>query len=217
MKRRDLSLRLAGAVALAALGLRPGASAAQGRLVEGQDYAALKKPVRLAPTGKVEVVEFFWYGCPHCYAFEPLLEPWVAKAPADVHFRRIAYGFDEALRELHQQVFVTWEVLGLVDAMHAKTFERFHRQRKPVNSEADMLEFASESGLDVARVKAAWNGFAVQTKLHQARQFCDDYGVDFVPQLGVQGRFLTAPSMAGDSAKALAAADSLIDLVRKGA
>ena len=215
MKRRDLALRLAGLAAAAALGPRPAAAA--GRRVEGQDYAALKTPVALPATGKVEVVEFFWYGCPHCYAFEPLLEPWVAKAPADVHFRRVAYGFDEALRELHQQVFYTWETLGLVEAMHAKTFDRFHKQKKPIDSEAAMLQFATESGLDAAKVKEAWNGCSVQTRLRQARRFCDDYGVDFVPQLGVQGRFLTAPSMAGDGAKALAATDSLIALVRKGA
>ena len=79
-----------------------------------------------------------------------------------------------------------------------------------------MLQFATERGLDAAKVQAAWNSFTVQTKLRQARAFCDDYGVDFVPQIGVQGRFLTAPSMAGDGPKALAATDSLISLVRKG-
>jgi thiol:disulfide interchange protein DsbA len=101
--------------------------------------------------------------------------------------------------------------------MHAKTFDRFHRQRKPVDSLADMLQFAAESGLDVAKVKEAWNGFAVSTRLAQARRLCEAWGVDFVPQLGIQGRFLTAPSMAGDGTRALAAADTLIALVRKGA
>ena len=216
MKRRELSLQLASAAALAALGLRPGIAAAQGALVEGKDYAALKKPLRLAASGKIEVVEFFWYGCPHCYAFEPALEAWAAQLPADVHFRRVAYGFDEALREVHQQVYYTWEALDVVGTMHTRTFDRFHKQHKPINSEADMLAFAGESGLDVAKVKAAWNGFSMSTKLRQVREFCDGYGVDFVPQLGVQGRYLTAPSMAGDGPRALAATDSLIALVRKG-
>lgn len=216
MKRRELTLRLAGAAGLAALGVRAGAASVPG-LVEGQDYAVLKQPVHLAPTGKVEVSDFFWYGCPHCYAFEPVLEPWAAKLPADVHFLRVAYGFDEALREVHQQIYYTWEAMGLVEQMHAKTFDRFHKERKPINTEDDMLQFATESGLDAAKVKAAWEGFGVHTRLAQAREFCDNYGVDFVPQLGIQGRFLTAPSMAGDGPKALAAADSLINLVRKGA
>jgi len=216
MQRRELSLQLASVAALATFGLRPGSAAAQGQLVEGKDYATLKKPVQLPHTGKIEVVEFFWYGCPHCYAFEPALEPWVAQLPPDVHFKRVAYGFDEALREVHQQVYYTWEALDLVGTMHPRTFDRFHKQHKPINTEADMLEFAGESGLDVAKVKAAWSGFSVQTKLRQAREFCDSYGVDFVPQLGVQGRFLTAPSMAGDGPKALAATDSLIARVRKG-
>ena len=216
MNRRELSLQLASAAALAALGLRPGISAAQGGLVEGKDYAALKKPLRLPATGKVEVVEFFWYGCPHCYAFEPALEAWAAQLPVDVHFRRIAYGFDEALREVHQQVYYTWEALDLVGVMHTRTFDRFNKQHKPINSEADMLAFSAECGLDVAKVKSAWNSFSMPTKLRQVREFCDSYGVDFVPQLGVQGRYLTAPSMAGDGPKALAATDSLIALVRKG-
>ena len=216
MKRRELSLRLAGVAALAALGLRPGDAAAQGKFVEGKDYAALKTPVSLPRSGRVEVVEFFWYGCPHCFAFEPVLEPWAAQLPPDVHFRRVAYGFDEALREVHQRVYYTWEALDVVGTMHTRTFERFHTQHKPINTEADMLAFAGESGLDVAKVKAAWNGFSMPVKLRQVRDFCESYGVDFVPQIGVQGRYLTAPSMAGDGPKALAATDSLIALVRKG-
>ena len=149
--------------------------------------------------------------------FEPTLEPCAAQLPPDVHFKRVAYGFDEALREVHQRVYYTWEALDLVGRMHGPTFDRFHKQRKPINTEADMLAFAAESGLDVAKVKAAWNGFSMSAKLSQVREFCDSYGVDFVPQIGVQGRFLTAPSMAGDGPKALAATDSLIALVRKGA
>jgi len=108
MNRREFSLQLAGAsgiAALSGLGL-PGAAFAQGTPVEGKDFTRLPTPINLPRTGKVEVIEFFWYGCPHCFAFEPTIEPWIAKLPADVHFRRVPVQFD-ALKEIHQQIFYT--------------------------------------------------------------------------------------------------------------
>lgn len=217
MNRREFSLQLAGiagAAALSGLGI-PSLALAQGSPVEGKDFRKLKTPLQVAKTGKVEVVEFFWYGCPHCFAFEPLIEPWIAKLPADVHFRRVPVAFD-ALKEIHQQIYYTWEALGLVDAMHSKTFNRFHVAHKPINRESDMLEFAQENGLDVAKVKSAWDSFGVQTRMHQAKQLSEDYQIDGVPEIGIQGRFATAPSMANGQTQALQVADYLINVVRKG-
>jgi len=220
MNRRDFSLQLtgvAGATALAGLGLGlPGIAQAQAAPVEGKDYLRLKTPLQLPKTGKIEVVEFFWYGCPHCNAFEPLVEPWAAKLAADVHFRRVPVAFD-VLKEIHQQIYFTWEALGLVDTMHAKTFNRFHVQHKPINREADMLSFAEESGLDVAKVKQAWESFSVATKMRQAKQLSDDYQIDGVPEIGIAGRFTTSPSLGAGAAAALTTADYLINVVRTGA
>ncbi len=217
MNRREFSLQLAGAAGVAALsglGL-PGAAFAQGTPVNGKDFDTLKTPINLPRTGKVEVIEFFWYGCPHCFAFEPTLEPWVAQLPADVHFRRVPVQFD-ALKEIHQQVYYTWEALGLVDAMHTKTFNRFHLQRKPINREEDMLAFAQESGLDVAKVKQAWESFGVRTKMGQAKQLSEDYGVDGVPTIGIHGRYTTSPSQGGPK-ECLATTDWLVAQLRKTA
>jgi thiol:disulfide interchange protein DsbA len=216
MNRREFSLQLAGLAGVAAwasLGL-PSMAFAQGGPVEGRDYNKLKTPLPVEKSGKVEVVEFFWYACPHCYAFEPQIEPWIAKLPADVHFRRVPVAFD-ALKEIHQQIYYTWDVLGLVDKMHAKTFARFHVEHKPINREADMLAFAQESGLDVAKVKAAWESFSVQTKMHQAKQLSEDYDIDGVPEIGIHGRFTTGPSMGGPDI-ALATTDYLVNVIRKG-
>jgi len=218
MNRREFSLQLtgvAGVAALSSLGLVPLAALAQGAPAEGQDYNKLKTPLLLAKTGKVEAVEFFWYGCPHCFHFEPKIEPWIAKLPADVHFRRVPVAFD-ALKEIHQQIYFTWEALGLVDAMHTKTFNRFHVEHKPINRWDDMQQFAQANGLDVAKVKSAWDSFGVQTKMHQAKQLSDEYGVDGVPMLGVQGRFTTSPGTAKGEDQALAVTDYLINVVRKG-
>jgi len=218
MNRRDFSLQLAGVAgvaALAALGLPLHALAQVGGQVEGKDFVRLKTPIDLPRTGKIEVIEFFWYGCPHCFAFEPALEPWVAKLPADVHFRRVPIQFGE-LHKIHQQIYYTWEALGLVEQMHTKTFNRFHVQHKPINSEADMLAFAQESGLDVAKVKAAWEGFGVTTQLAKAKELSDRYAIDGVPMIGIHGRYTTAPSLNG-AAGCLATTDGLINSLRKSA
>ena len=218
MNRREFSLQLAGvagAAALSSLGLPGLAFAAPGAPVDGTDYLTLKTALPLPKTGKVEVIEFFWYGCPHCFAFEPTIEPWIARLPADVHFRRVPVQFD-ALKEIHQRIYYTWEAMGLVDAMHAKTFNRFHVQRKPINSEKDMLEFAQENGLDVAKVKQAWESFGVSTKGAQAKQLSEDYRVDGVPMIGIHGRYTTAPSMGGPT-ECLATTDALIARLRKAA
>ena len=218
MNRREFSLQLAGAAGVAALssfGLVPVSALAQGTPpVEGKDYLKLKTPLLMPKTGKVEVIEFFWYGCPHCYHFEPKIEPWIAKLPADVHFRRVPVAFD-ALKETHQQIYYTWEALDLVDKMHGKTFDRFHVDHKPINRWEDMQQFAQASGLDVAKVKSAWDSFGVQTRMHQAKDLSDRYGVDGVPELGIHGRFTTSPGTAQGEDQALAVTDYLINLVRK--
>ena len=213
MKRREFSLGIVvGAAGLAALSAPGPALASAARPVEGTDYKKLESPLPEAKTGRVEVIEFFWYGCPHCYAFEPTIEPWIAKLPADVNFHRVPAVFS-ARWATHAQVYFTWETLGLVDAMHAKTFDRFHKQDKPINGEADMLAFAKESGLDVAKVKEAWNGFIVNSKMTQAKALEEAYGIDGVPTIGIHGRYTTSPSL--DGADCLGATNTLIAQMRK--
>jgi len=220
MNRRVFSLQLAGvagAAALAAGGLPLAALAQGGGPVEGKDFQKLKQPVTMASTGKIEVVEFFWYACPHCFHFEPTLEPWVAKLPADVHFRRIPVGFNDVRKEFHQRLYFTLETMNQVEALHAKVFARFHTLHKPIDREADALQFAQENGLDPAKFKDIFNSFSMQTKIGQANRLTEAYGIDGVPELGLQGRFTTGPSMAGGEAQSLGVADALIERIRKGA
>ena len=212
MNRREFSQQLAataGAVALSSLGLPGLALASPSAPVDGEDYLALKTPLVEPKTGKVEVIEFFWYGCPHCLFFEPSLEAWAARQPPDVHFRRVPVAFD-ALKETHQRVFYTWEALGLVGAMHMNTFMRFQAKHLPVNSLDDMLAFAQQSNIDPAKVKAAWNSFSVQTRCQQARRLADDYGIDRTPEMAIHGRFTAV----GAPATMLQTTEWLIDRVR---
>jgi protein dithiol oxidoreductase (disulfide-forming) len=218
MDRRTFSLNaagLAGALALAGAGL-PGRARAQGGApVEGRDYQGLAQPVAVPANGKIEVIEFFWYGCPHCFAFEPVIQPWIAGLPADVHFRRVPVGFDER-KQVHQRIFYTWEALGLVDQMHYKTFTRFHVQKKPVDALEDMLLFAKESGIDPAKVEAAWRGFSTEVKCKEADRLEDAYGIEHMPEMAVAGRFVAVAQPAAGPASVLVTTDWLVDRVRHG-
>jgi thiol:disulfide interchange protein DsbA len=216
--RRRFSLNaasLAGALTLAGGSAPLRALAQAGAPVEGRDYSTLGRPVALARTGKIEVIEFFWYGCPHCFAFEPTIEAWIARLPPDVAFRRVPVGFD-ALKEIHQRIFYTWESLGLVDTMHLKTFTRFHVQHRPINDRRDMLTFAQENGLDVTKVQQAWDSFGVQTRCRQAKQLEDDYAIERMPEMGIHGRFTATAQPNAGPASVLATTDWLVDRIRKG-
>ena len=215
MDRRTFALNAAGLAGALALAGASGRAAAQGAPVEGRDFQALARPIAVPANGKIEVIEFFWYACPHCFAFEPTIEAWIARLPADVHFRRIPVGFD-ALKETHQRIFYTWEALGLVDQMHLKTFTRFHVQKRPIDTERAMLDFAQESGLDVAKVGQAWNSFSVQTKCREARRLEDDYGIEHMPEMAVAGRFVAVAQPDAGPASVLVTTDWLVNRVRRG-
>jgi protein dithiol oxidoreductase (disulfide-forming) len=216
MDRRTFSLNAAGvAGALALAGVSAAVRAQGGAPVEGRDFSTLARPVAVPGNGKIEVIEFFWYACPHCFTFEPLIEAWIPRLPADVHFRRVPVGFD-ARKETHQRIFYTWEAMGLVEQMHLKTFQRFHVQHKPIDSLRDMQEFALESGLDVAKVGQAWNSFSVQTRCREARQLEADYDIERMPEMAIAGRFVAIAQPAEGPASVLATTDCLVDRVRRG-
>jgi thiol:disulfide interchange protein DsbA len=120
----------------------------------------------------------------------------------------VPVGFD-ARKEIHQRLYYTWEAMGLVDRMHLKTFTRFRVQRRPIDSERDMLDFAQESGLDVVKAGQAWNSFSVQTRCREARRLEDDYGIDQMPEMGIGGRFVAV-----SQPRVLMTTDRLINQVR---
>jgi thiol:disulfide interchange protein DsbA len=213
MKRREFSSALA--LAGLALGATPAARAQSG-FVEGKDYVKLATPVPTGTPGKIEVVEFFWYGCPHCNAFEPQLDAWSKKLPADVAFRRVPVGFT-ALHETHARLFYALEALQQVETLHRKVFAAIHQQRKRLDKEADIVAFATENGLDAAKFTEAFKSFGVATKVRQAKALTEAYKIDGVPSLGIQGRFFTSGSLAGSNDRALAATEYLIGVARKTA
>ena len=212
MHRREFSTALLGASALA-VGLP---AAAQGGPVEGTHYVRLGQPLAVtAPAGKVEVVEFFWYGCPHCNVFEPMLEAWAKKLPADVSFRRVPVAFRDEPFGTHQRIYYALETLNQVEAMHRKVFYAIHNDRQKLDKPAEIAAFMTKNGLDGAKFVEVMNSFSVQTKARQAKQLAEAYKIDGVPALGVQGRFYTSGSLAGSPEQSLRVTDFLIERSRK--
>ncbi len=212
MKRRDFSMQLAAA----GLGsLWAGTAGAQGGPVEGTHFTRLAQPAPVsAPAGKIEVVEFFSYGCPHCFALEPTLETWAKRLPADVVFKRVPVGFN-ALYENYQKIFYALEAMGQLEPMHLKVFNAIHQQRQRLDKEADIVAFMTANGLDGAKFIELYKSFGVQTKARQAQLLSQSYKIDGVPAMGVQGRFVTSGSQAGSNERALAVTDALVQNVRK--
>jgi thiol:disulfide interchange protein DsbA len=212
MNRRRFAIRLAAAAATP--GLVSGAFA-QGAPVEGRDYARLAQPLAMPATGKVEVVEFFGYWCPHCNSFEPTLEAWSRKLPADVAFRRVPVAFS-APQEPYAKIYFALEAMGLLDQMHRKVFAAIHVQRQRLDKDSDIVAFMTSNGVDGAKFTETYKSFTVASKFKQARQLADAYRIDSVPTLGIHGRYFTSPSLAGGAEQALKVTDQLIQRARKG-
>lgn len=217
MQRREFSAALIGAgLAPMALSLA-GPAAAQGGPVEGTHYVRLSQPLPVAaPAGKVEVVEFFWYGCPHCNAFEPALEAWVKKLPADVAFRRVPVVFREEPFTAHQRIYYALEAMNQVEAMHRKVFYAIHSERAKLDKPAEIAAFMTKNGIDGAKFTEVYNSFSVQTKARQAKQLAESYKIDGVPAIGIHGRYYTSGTLAGTPERSLQVADFLIQQARKG-
>lgn len=215
-RRRWMGAATAAAVTLAVAGTLARPAVAQDAPREGRDFRLVKpqQPTE-APAGKVEVIEFFWYGCPHCNAFEPALEAWQKKLPADVAFRRIPVAFREEPFTTHQRLFFAIETMGLVDTLHRKVFNAVHLDRARLDKLPELVEFMNKNGVDGAKFSEVYNSFSVQTKARQAKQLAEAYRIDGVPAIGIQGRYYTSGSMAGSGERSLAVADYLLNRVRK--
>jgi thiol:disulfide interchange protein DsbA len=207
MKRRNLALGMALTPLLA------GNTWAAAEPIEGKDYTRLSSPIPVSVSGKVEVIEFFGYWCPHCSELEPKLGPWVRRLPADVNFRRAPVAWQEAHVPL-QKLYYALESLGVGTDVHAKVFRAIHVQHIRLDSEAGPAAFAAENGLDKVRLADAMNGFSVPPKIRAANQLFASYRIDGVPTLTINGRYVTSPEQTGGEDRALLVADALIRTAR---
>ena len=192
------------------------ATFAQGAPVEGTDYVELRPPQAVDAQGKVEVIEFFWYRCPHCYALEPELEAWVKRLPRDVPFRRVP-GILNDDWAVDARIFYALEAIGEVERVHRGLFNAIHQQGG-VRLRGDayakwVADWLARQKVDMGKYDAALHSFSVESKLRRAAQMASAYRLDGVPALTVQGRYVV---MAATSQKAmLATTDFLIGEARK--
>lgn len=215
MQRREFSITAATLAATAALTTT--AVHAQGKPPqEGADFLVLDKPAPTeASAGKIEVVEFFWYSCPHCNRFEPQLQEWVKKMPKDVVLRRAPVAFRPDF-EPQQRLYFVLEAMGKVEELHTKVFNAIHIERQPLNTSELVTAWAEKQGISKAKFTEAYNSFPVATKTRKATLLQDSYKVDGVPALGVAGKYYTSGSVAQSMERALVVTDYLIGLARKG-
>jgi thiol:disulfide interchange protein DsbA len=207
MKRREFTIALGVAPLIA----RPAWAAAEA--IEGRQYTRVSPPVPVAVPGKIEVIEFFGYWCPHCNEFEPRLEAWVKKLPGDVNFRRIPVAWQKAHLP-YQRLFFALEALGVGPEVHRKVFDAVHVQHLHVESDAGLAAFAGANGIDAAKLADAMKSFTVASRTGKADQLWAAYRLEVVPTLTVNGRFITSPEMTGGEDQALRVADELIRKAR---
>lgn len=196
-------------------GLQHGAVAqAPVKVEEGFDYRVLTIAQPIDTKGKVEVIEFFWYGCPHCYEFEPELKGWIKRQNKDVVFKKVPIAFREELMP-HSQLFYALESMGKGDALNDKIMFAMHRENKRLLNENEIADWVAAQGVDRNAFLAAYRSFAVLSKARAANQLGNSYRIDGVPTVAVQGKYITSPSIAGTRAKAVNVMDFLVSKVRK--
>jgi thiol:disulfide interchange protein DsbA len=216
MKRREFSQAAAGAALASAALLSPLAHAQARKPVAGKDFHILdaKAPVE-APAGKIEVVEFFWYSCPHCNIFEPALANWVKALPKDMAFKRSHVAFNDGFVP-QQRLFLALEAMGMLEKLHVKVFNAIHSEKVNLAKGDAITDWVVKQGVDKAKFLEQYNSFSVSTKATRSTQLQNAYRVEGVPALGIAGRFYTDGSMAGSMERALQVAEYLIAEVRAG-
>ena len=170
-------------------------------------------PQPTSSAGKIEIIEFFWYGCPHCFALEPYIEKWLATKPDDVAFRRIPAILGN--RWVHYaKVYFAAEKLGVADKINHPLFDAIHEQRLPLDDAAKLGGFLEKLGIDKDNFFDAYASEEINNKIKNAYVMGQDYGLTGVPTFIINGKYRTSPSQAGSNEKVIQVMDELIQKER---
>ncbi len=159
----------------------------------GKEYQVLAQPQPTDAGGKIEVTEFFFYSCPHCNVLDPFITEWVKKQGNAIVFRRVPVDFGQGQKPL-QRLFYTLEAMGKLEEMHARIFHAIHVEHLFLRTDQDMVAFVVKNGIDKARYLETSQSFSIETKMRKAGTLQQNYKIDGVPTLFVDGRFMTSPS-----------------------
>ena len=182
---------------------------------EGKQYLRLAKPQPTSVPGKIEVVELFWYGCPHCYELEPHIQRWLESKPDDVVFVRLPAVLGPRW-ELLGKAFYTAELLGVADTIHPALFEALHEKKQKITNEAAVQDFFVNHGVTAEDFRNSFNSFAVSVKMNNAKAMTRRYAITGVPTVIVNGKFSTGGRQAGGNAGIIKVVDYLVARERDG-
>jgi thiol:disulfide interchange protein DsbA len=207
-----MQLRKAFSILLAIAGMAAFAPQAAAQ-IPSPLYATLSPPQPVEGGGKVEVVEFFWYGCPHCYGMEPMINAWLKSKPQDVTLKRVpAYNENWAPMVT---LYYTLEAMGLADQYHQKVFDAIHKGNVNLNNKGKRDEWLKANGIDPAKFAEVEKSFTVATKVNRAKQLTQAYKVDSVPRFFVNGKYYTSAEQVGSADRIFLVIDQMIERVRK--
>lgn len=176
---------------------------------EGHDFSRASSPQPVATGKKIEVLEFFWYRCPHCNALEPGLDAWLKKLPKDAQIRRVPAAF-RADWVPAAKIYYTLEQMGLLERLHRKAFDAYHVQNINLNDPAVLGDWVTKQGVDRKKFEAIYNSFSTQSKVMQGTQLASAYGITGVPTFIIDGKYVTAESMTGSEPRLFEVLDQLI-------
>ncbi|MDA8129592.1 MAG: thiol:disulfide interchange protein DsbA/DsbL [Betaproteobacteria bacterium] len=202
MLSRALALLAAAVFSLSAF-------AAPQAISEGKDYARVSVPQPVATGNKIEVLEFFWYRCPHCNQLEPGLETWLKKLPKDAEIRRVPAVFRPDWMP-GAKIYYTLEQMGQLSRLHRKVFDAYHVENLNLNDPDVLGDWAAKQGLDRKQFESIYNSFSVQSKAMQGARLATTYGVMGVPSFVVDGKYATSESMTGGEQRLFETLDQLI-------
>jgi thiol:disulfide interchange protein DsbA len=177
-------------------------------------YVEINPPIATDNKDKIEVVEFFWYECPHCYSLEPALEAWVKKLPKYAEFKRVPAMFNERWA-IAARVYYTLDAIGELERLHRPLFEAIHKQSLRITNEKQLSDWLQRQNVDLGKFSAALKSFSVESRLKRAAELGQAAKIDGVPALMVNGRYLVSASATASEEKMLAIAESLIEQSRK--
>jgi thiol:disulfide interchange protein DsbA len=206
--RRRAFLAVTLGTLLASIG--PNAAA---QLTEGKNYLRLKAPVPVETGKKIEVIEFFSYGCPHCAELEPYLDAWLAKLPADVQFRRVPVMFQNPWVNL-AKIYYTLDAMGEEAKLSPEVFTALHGKNVSLSNEKTFFDWAASKGLDRKKVEDVYTSFAISGKMNRAKQQAQTFDIQSVPTVVVDGKFVTGSDKVGSHAQLPAAIDELVAKAR---
>lgn len=180
-----------------------------GDYMQGVEYEIIN-PAQPTETGnKVEVVELFWYGCPHCYRFEPHLAKWLKNIPPNASFRRMPAIFRSSW-DIHARAFYTAEALGVVDKIHSPLFHAMHSERKKMNTKEALREFFGKYGVKAKDFDDTFDSFSINAKVQRSRVMSRRYGIQGVPSVVVNGKYRVNGTSAGGNQNIMKVVDYLI-------